>query len=225
MKSLISLKNQTIALRRQEKTYSEIQQILGKKVPKSTLSHWCRHISLPSRYVDRVKKMVSEGASKGRAVALVVKKEQRERYLDNLKYRNKYLPERLKDKIVAKLVLTVLYMTEGAKNQRGSLMFGNSDPAIVRFFLKLLRSCYSIDEAKFRCTLQCRADQKIKDLELFWSKNTHIPLNQFYKARVDPRTIDRPSKKPDYKGVCRIDYFSANIYNELKIVSGLLSNF
>jgi len=95
-------------------------------------------------------------------------------------------------------------------------MFGNSDPPIITLFLSLLRRCYNIDENKFRCTLQCRADQNIPKLEKFWSQVTKIPMPQFYKARIDPRTIGKPSRKPDYKGVCRIDYFSGDIFMELK---------
>jgi len=59
------------------------------------------------------------------------------------------------------------------------------------------------------------ADQNIKKLEKFWSQVTKISLSQFYKARIDPRTIGKPSKKPNYKGVCRIDYFSADLFIEL----------
>ncbi len=124
---------------------------------------------------------------------------------------------------VAKLMLVMLYLGEGAKNKKGSLMLGNSDPAIVRLFLQLLRKCYKIDESKFRCTVQCRADQDINFLEKFWSNVTQIPSRQFYKARIDPRTIGKPTKKSDYKGVCVIDLFSAHIFNEIKIIAGLIT--
>lgn len=116
----------------------------------------------------------------------------------------------------------MLYLCEGSKRNGGSLCFGNSDPTIIRLFLRLFRICYPVDEGKFRCTVQCRADQDLKQLPLFWSKVTQIPLNQFYRSRVDQRTIGLPTKKVDYKGVCRIDYFSAAIYNELRVVGGLL---
>ena len=106
-------------------------------------------------------------------------------------------------------------MGEVAKTKRGSLMFGNSDPRVIALFLRLLRQCYNINEDKFRCTLQCRADQNIETLERFWSKITNVPLKQFYKARVDSRTIGKKSRKMDYKGVCRIDYFSADLFNEI----------
>jgi hypothetical protein len=118
----------------------------------------------------------------------------------------------------------MLYLGEGSKDsKRGSLMFGNSDPFIVSLFLRLLRCCYNINEGKFRCTLQCRADQNIKKLERFWFRITGIPLSQFYRARVDPRTIGKKSNKLDYKGVCRIDYFSAELFIELKQIAEIVN--
>ena len=64
----------------------------------------------------------------------------------------------------------------------------------------------------------CRADQNTKKLEKFWSNITRIPLSQFYKPRKDARTIGKPTKRKDYKGVCKIDYFSADIYTELMMI-------
>ena len=81
--------------------------------------------------------------------------------------------------------------------------------------MNLLRHYYTIDESKFRCTLQCRADQNIQELENFWANITGISKNKFYKARIDPRTINKSSRKKDYKGVCRIDYFSAEVFIDL----------
>ena len=82
-------------------------------------------------------------------------------------------------------------------------------------FLYLLRYCYDIDEKKLRCTVQSRADQNVGELEKFWSKITEIPPSQFYKTRIDSRTIGKKSKKLNYKGVCRIDYFSGDLFIEL----------
>ena len=56
----------------------------------------------------------------------------------------------------------------------------------------------------------------------FWSKITNIPLSQFYKARIDSRTIGKKSKNLNYKGVCRIDYFSAEIAIELMQISKII---
>ncbi|MDP2663986.1 MAG: hypothetical protein Q8P08_00910 [bacterium] len=156
------------------------------------------------------------GAGRGRATALIANRLKREKYIQAVRGRISHLAGELKKRSTSKIALAMLYLGEGSKKQRGALMFGNSDPSVVRLFLNLLRYCYNIDEKKFRCTLQCRADQNIKKLEKFWSKITGIPPSQFYKARIDPRTIGKPSKKLDYKGVCRIDYFSGDVFMELK---------
>jgi hypothetical protein len=218
------IKEKAIKLRKQGKTYSEIQESLNVVIPKSTLSYWCRGIKLSKKYFERIRKITLRNAQKGREIALVVNRAKREKYLRSVADRNKHLVNVLKNKDIAKIVLAILYLGEGGKNQKGSLLFGNSDPFVISLFLHLLRFCYDVDERKFRCTLQCRADQNIKKLEKFWSQITKIPLTQFYKARVDPRTIGRPSRKKDYKGVCRIDYLSADLYIELmqipKIIYG-----
>lgn len=216
MKRGPDLRKKAVALRKKGKTYTEIQNILGVTIPKSTLSYWFKNIELSEEHQKRIKRKIEKNAHKGRIKALAVNRAKREKYLRSVFDRNKHLARVVGETDVAKIALAMLYLGDGSKSlKRGSLMFGNSNPFIVSLFLELLRYCYDIDETKFRCTLQCRADQHIKQLERFWSRVTDIPLSQFYEARVDPRTIGKPSKKLNYKGVCRIDYFSADIFIEL----------
>jgi hypothetical protein len=222
MKRLI-LREKVEKLRHKGKTYLEIQKILKLTIPKSTLSYWCRNIELPFGYQRKIQEYNKFNLKKAQKIALLVNKHKRKQYLNLITNRNRHLAELIKDKNVAKIALAMLYLGEGSKKQKGSLMFGNSDPLIISLFLYLLRHCYKIDENKFRCTLQCRADQDIKKLEKFWSKTTNIPLAKFYKARVDPRTIGKPSIKTDYKGVCRIDYFSAELFIELKKIAEIIN--
>jgi hypothetical protein len=215
------LKEGATALRKTGKTYSEIIKKLKAPIPKSTLSLWCKNIIFSSEHKERIAAIIKNNLDRGRAAVLISNKIKREKYLQEVYGRVSYLGKLIKNKDVAKISLAVLYLGEGSKT-RSSLMFGNSDPAIISLFLRLLRYCYKIDEGKFRCTLQCRADQDIQKLEKFWSDITHIPRSKFYKARVDPRTIGKISKNPEYKGVCRIDYFSADIFNELtKVIEAI----
>jgi len=160
--------------------------------------------------------------SPGRAAALLANRRKREKYLKDIADRVHYLSSVSRHKDVAKIILVMLYLCEGSK-RKGSLMFGNSNPAIIRLFLSTLRQCYAIDESKFRITLQCRADQNINALERYWSEITGVPSEQFYASRIDPRSIGKASRKPDYKGICRVDYFSAHIYNEITIIGALLT--
>lgn len=212
----LQFKPNAIKLRKSGKTYGEIVSALGQNIPKSTLSTWFREVYLNSEQKKIIDKKIAKNCMKGMEAARMVNKERREKYLQSIISRNKHLPKIFNNIDVKKIALSMLYLGEGTKGlDRGSLRFGNSDPFIIDLFLNLMRKCYKIDKKKFRCTILCRADQDIKELEVFWSRTTKIASSQFYKTRIDPRTIGKPSKKLDYKGVCVIDYFSADIFLDL----------
>ena len=180
---------------------------------------WCKNVDLPPEYEDKLRNLNLVNLKKMRQVYLQNKDERLNKFYQDVEQKNKRIFQLYKNNLeVGKLILAVLYLAEGAKS-KSSIMFGNSDSLVIILFINLMRKCYKIDESKFRCTVQCRADQNIPDLERFWSGVTKIPLGQFYKARVDKRTIGQVSRKKDYKGVCRIDYFSADLDRELKYIA------
>ncbi len=220
---LYSIKIRAQHLRSQGRTYSEISDILGVIISKSTLSSWCSKVKLPEEYYLKMKNMNKLHLEKSRIMALEKKKEDRLVLVEKLNSQNNSLINFFKtSKDSRKITLAVLYLAEGSKSPRGALMFGNSDPSIIGLFMRLMRECYEIDESKFRITVQCRADQDVESLENIWSKITAVSRSQFYKARIDKRTIGKKSRKADYRGVCRVDYFSSSIDLELKHIAKML---
>lgn len=220
----ITIKKEVQRLRRKGKTYSEIQKIIGRVIPKATLSYWCRCVALQPSHRDKIIEMNARNLAQGREKRIQLRKEERALRFRMLHQTFDPIIRNL-DTYQKKLLLAVLYLGEGGKHVgRSALMFGNSDPKIITLFLGLLREVYRLDENKFRCTVQCRADQTIRNLEKYWSAETKIPLSNFYAARVDKRSINKKTCKEDYHGVLRIDYFSAALFHELmdlsKIVSG-----
>jgi len=109
-------------------------------------------------------------------------------------------------------------------NSSGSFSLGSSDPRIIIIFLVLLEVCFDYNQDKVRCTVQCRADQDTKELEGFWQDVTRIPRKLFYKTRIDPRTIGKPTKRLDYRGVLKVDYFDTKVQLELESLSSLVYN-
>lgn len=216
------LKVEVIKLRKSGYTYSEIFKKLGTKISKSTMSNWCKDLTLSKQQNDRIKKIIEKNIAKARSIALNNNREKREKEEALLIKENQRLGVIFKNSDMQKIALSTLYLAEGTKTRGGGLTLGNSDPFIIDLFLFLLRKCYNIDESKFRCTLQCRHDQNIKKLENFWSQLTGISLDQFYKARIDARTVNKPTKKKNYRGVLRINYFSARIYNELMMIPKII---
>lgn len=222
MNSKLDLRKQVTLLRRQGKTYSEIRQLAGAAIPKGTLSFWCKSVTLTAKQKNRIAKLQRSNIDKQREKALRVLRRKQQEHLQSIRKNAKQLSPVMKDSGVVKVCLALLYWCEGSGFRRSSVTFGNSNPGIISVFMQWLRDSYVIDEKKFRCTLQCRADQNIERLQRYWSRITQIPLRQFYTARVDPRTIGKPSSKRGYKGVCRVDYFSASIYHELKLIPEVL---
>lgn len=208
-----------MTLRAKGMTYREIQDHLGIEVPKGTMSNWCANVTLSPKSKKRIEEISKDNLKRGRSRAQEVLNETRIAREQKFIIQNEPLFNLYrKDYMVQKIVLAVLHLTEGHKH-KASVAFGNSDEDIVSMFMNLMRSVYDIDETKFRITVQCRADQDPERLKNYWSRVTGVSPKQFYKPQIDSRTIGKPTKKPDYKGVCRIDYFSALIDQELKYIA------
>ncbi|MEK7123258.1 MAG: hypothetical protein AAB855_05405 [Patescibacteria group bacterium] len=210
-------------LRGRGKTYSEIRSSLNIFIPQATLSYWLSDIVLQEKHKKRIEAINFENLARGRVVRIQQRNELKERNFCELKDE---FTEPIHSLTVhqKKLLLAILYLGEGGKRfRRAAVMFGNSDPKVIKIFLGLIRSSYAIDETKFRCTIQCRADQDVGALEQFWSKMTRIPLKNFLKAQIDKRTIGKPTRKREYLGVLRIDYYSANIFHELMNLADILN--
>lgn len=208
--------NKAKKLRIKGMSYAEISQSLEIDVPKSTLSYWFKSLKMPEKSLIIVKSRSLSHLKMARIIAQNKHDARRKEYFNKLIKNNINLADVIKDVKVSKIALAVLYIGEGGKNlRRASLLFGNSDPKVIALFLKLLRKCYKIDEHKFRCTVQCRWGQDTNELVNYWMRITKIPLSQFYKSRIDPRTVNTIMKKPEYKGVCRIDYLSASVFHDI----------
>lgn len=88
-----------------------------------------------------------------------------------------------------KIAGIMLYWAEGAKiglTTTGSKLvdFANSDPKMIKLFLKFLREICEVDAKRLRIYLYCYSNQDIRKLKQYWHKITKIPLAQFTKPYV-----------------------------------------
>lgn len=199
-------------------TYFEIRKKIGKDVPKSTLSSWCRDVKMPKFYKEKIRKLNFENQSRALKIAILANRKKRQRFLEGLRLMNLHL---LKDinAGVLKLLLAIFYLAEGGKYPSTKYVkFASSDSEIIRFFLRSFKKTFKTDPSKFRVQLLCRADQDLDRLKSYWVKVTHIDDSLFYRARIDKRTIGKRTRKKDYKGVCVINYFDTSIQLELQLL-------
>jgi transcriptional regulator with XRE-family HTH domain len=177
-------------LRAEGWTYAEICGELG--VSRSSVSEWVRDIAVDEQvWAKRVRANRRYGARK-RINAL-----ERKRHAEI----EQYLLEgttrlgRLSDEqfLVAGVAL---YAGEGSKTD-GEVLFANSDPRMIAFFLAWLRQFFDIDESRLRVRLYLHEGLDLDKAKAFWSELTGIPLDQFskpYRAQADPSI--RRSKHP-----------------------------
>lgn len=210
-------------LRRSGKTYSEISSALGMPIPKSTLSVWCHNEELPEWFHEKVEQLNAGSIRRAQQMARVVHQRNREaRRSESARSATKALVH-TDDVGVLKMLLAVLYAGEGSKLPgHYGLVLGSSDSDIIRLYITLLRKCFGITLEKLRCRISYRADQDIAALQTYWSHVTLIPLRNFYKTKFDPRTIGKPTKKPEYKGVCVISCPGTREQIELEILAKLI---
>lgn len=220
------MKQKAQTLRKKGKTFSEINQILGTNIPKSTLSTWCKGIKLSQNYYSKVKKMNQFNLIIARSIAWKSNKKKRIDYLNKLDIDNNPIAQSINNYSTWMIALAMLCLGEASKSKskHRSFSLGSSDPRIIIIFLSLLKKFPTFDVKKLRCTVQCRADQNTDILEKYWLKITRIPKKLFYKTRPDQRTIGKPTKNKDYMGVLVVDYFQKDIQLKLESLANIVYN-
>ncbi len=108
-----------------------------------------------------------------------------------------------------------LYWGEGTKKNRNSVRLGNSDPDLIRVFIKFLESCYQIDRKRLRFGLQLFSDSDVKREEMFWRKSLKISGEQFYKTTVTVSGRVGTYKEKTKHGVLTVYFNNTKLRNLL----------
>ena len=172
-------------------------------IPNSTISRWVKDIAIENPSVDYARKLEN-----------------------SYRMKHYHLVEGLKqDSFTAKVITSILYWCEGYKYPASNhLGFCNSDYAMIKVFIDLLRRGYKIDESKFRVHLQLHDTHNQKKVFEFWSKLLSIPVKQFYKPTITKRT--GTMKRRNYMGTCTIKYYDVKLlWQIMGIYKGLIDKF
>lgn len=105
----------------------------------------------------------------------------------------------------AKLLAGILYGCEGSKYPaQNGVAFSNSEPNLVRVFVKLLRKAFNPDESKFSVHLQIHTNHNYTNLRKYWANLLKIPEAYFIKPTVkEPK---RGKHRDNYMGTCTLKY-------------------
>ena len=123
----------------------------------------------------------------------------------------------------------MVYWAEGAKikkkGKNSTVDLANSDPEIIKLFLRFLREICRVSEDKLRVFLYCYINQDIEKIKNFWAKITNISLNQFTKPYIkDNFSFDKEEKMKyglahirynDKKLLLKIDFWTKEFINNM----------
>jgi hypothetical protein len=197
----LNKKRKAIILRKRGKSYRDIEKSLN--INRSTLSGWLKDIKLNDKQKEELHNKWLNALAKAREKASLVHKKRRSDRREKIRKEVEDFYLNIDDKI-KEVIFATFYLAEGTKKE-GSFAIANSNPLILKSLVNLLRSVYSINEAKFRCCLHLRKDQEENELKKFWSKLLNISKNKFGKTQFDKRTIKKTYDH--YKGVCIVYYY------------------
>jgi len=199
----LALKSRATSLRKRGLSLGYIENKL--KIPRSTLSGWCKNIKLSKKQKEKLFNNWKNGLANARVkAALWHKKDGDNRRLAIRRDVKNFISGINIDKKIGELIMAIFYLAEGGKKEN-NFSLANSNPDILKGIINLLRFLYKIDESKFRCVLHLRNDQDEKILKDFWSKTLNIPTIKFLKTQFDKRTIKKTYDH--YKGVCVLIYY------------------
>ena len=175
-------------------TLSDIAAELG--VAKSSVSLWVRNVEFEPR-----ERSLSAARFRGANVLQRRKAAEIAALLDEGRARIGRLSER--DLLIAG---AALHAAEGATTP-GTVNFPNTDARMIQFFCTWLRTCFLLDEARWRVRLYLHHGLDLDAANLYWSQITDIPLTQFirpYRAVADGsiRSTKHPMGCPSVRYQC-----------------------
>jgi len=199
------LKEKAINLRKQGLSYSEIL----KKVPvaKSTLSLWLRSVGLSKRQKQRLTERKLASIKRG----WIKWHQQRIDLMNKIKNAAKSEVGGLSKRELW-LVGVSLYWAEGTKEKKHNpgqnVCFSNSDPRMIKIFLKWLKEIIKIEESDIKYEIYIHENSKnnLKNVINYWTQITNSnPVNfkyiYFKKSKINTKRKNIGNK---YYGLLRI---------------------
>lgn len=199
------LKDKVIHLRKTGLSYREINKILN--VPKSTLSNWLHSTELTIEQKERLKAL-------GRDTHIFASEAHTKIRLKRT--REIFAKARADIRTVTKNDLwymgIMLYWAEGSKqkehNPSTGVIFSNSDPKMMKMFLKWIRDCLNISEEDicFEIYIHTTYQKSKESLIKYWSGVTGFLPSKFGKIYFKHNKVHsyRKNRGDSYCGVLRV---------------------
>ncbi len=206
-------------LRKQGNSYSQIKKILG--VSKSTLSGWLKEYPLSKQRIRELRDWNEQRIERFRGTM----RRKKETRLNIFYHEQKkiILPLSNREIFIAGLFL---YWGEGGKSLATQLTISNTNPALIKFFIRWLTKNLSVPKNKLRIKLHLYSDMNINKEVEFWSQNLSIPKNQFKKSYIKKSRLADINHKGGFgHGTCDLSIGNARLTEKILMSIKLISDY
>lgn len=217
-------REKALALRKEKQmSYGQIKKFL--KVSKGTLSLWLKNYPLSE---EKIKELQKKGWKKSEAAIerfRNVMRRKKERRLKEIYETQKktILPLSDRELFIAGLLL---YWGEGTKCRRDGLSVSNSDPSVIKFFIRWLNKSLNVPRKKLRVGLHLYNDMNINKEMEFWSKILKIPLSQFIRPYIKKTSSKRINHKGGFgHGTCNVRINSVPLAEKIFMTLKAITNY
>lgn len=196
-------KQKALELRSQGKSYKEISTILG--ISKSTLSYWLNRIEITSEQKAVLLEKQREGRLKGA---------QKRKTWRITKEHSILAKAAIEISRISRRELWLLgimaYWCEGSKqkanNISGRVIFANSDPFLIKLFVKWIKEICKVSENRLVYTLYIHETGNLDASFNFWSKVLGVNKDYFAKTVLKKHNISTNRKYDNdlYFGLLRV---------------------
>jgi transposase-like protein len=191
-------RNKACRLRREQgASVKELAKLLG--VSRSSVSLWVRDIELTeAQYLALRGRMGGRiDGPRANAVAALARRKEAQGSGRALARRGELLHA----------AGCMLFWAEGSRD-RNTVRFTNSDPAMVAYFLRFLRTCYRVPDEKVGVTCNLFADHADRqdEIEVFWLAVLQLPRTCLRKSTVNTysKYSEKKRKNRLRYGTCRL---------------------
>ena len=198
-------KQKAIAMRQEGMSYSQIKEKLN--INKSTLSGWLCDMPLSEK---RIKELRDNNPIRIERYRNTMRAKKDARLDEVYKKVSKDIGNFSKrDLFLAGLFL---YWGEGTKKSNCSVVLTNTNPAMIKFFIKWLE-LFNIRRKDLKIKLHLYSDMNIKQSLDFWSKELKIPLSQFRKPYIKKTSLKSITYKSGFgKGTCCVMFDNRDLW-------------
>lgn len=204
-------RERAIELRLTGMSYSQIKEAIG--VSKSTLHYWLRDYPLGEERIRALRDWSAQRIERCRETKARKKEERLAVVYERIDQEIGILSDR--EIFIAGMFL---YWGEGSKTANYTVAVTNTDPAMLRFFLRWLQ-VIGADLSKLHGRLHLYSDMDLEAQTILWSRMLGVPKEIFRNPYIKDNSS---SKRKNYKG--RFGYGTCSlVINKKEIADQVLS--